>query len=105
MARYWYISIPAALLLCYLGWRLIGYRRERQEAALAAWLAGPPPPLLVPSRFTEAWFRDNVPSLHPGQVPPLIEALGHRGWTEHKIVARVGPYLQANPFMPRDTGS
>ena len=33
------------------------------------WLAGPPPPLVLPGRFTENWFASHVPSMHPGQVP------------------------------------
>jgi hypothetical protein len=79
--------------------------REREAAAAAAerrrqaelehqrWLDSPPPPLVVPGRFTQRWIVENVPALHPGQIPPLMDELKSRGWTDEKIALRVVPYL------------
>lgn len=57
------------------------------------WLEGPPPPLQLPGRFTQTWIARNVPELHPGQVPVLLEELRRRGWSEPDIERRVAPYL------------
>jgi hypothetical protein len=83
-------------------------QRQAEQAAVAErarletqhrWLKGPPPALQVPGRFTENWFAANVPSLHPGQVPALLEELHERGWTDQRIDKRVRPYLSRNPFL------
>jgi hypothetical protein len=72
--------------------------REREaQAEYQRWLSGPPPTLVVPSRFTDRWFAENVPQLHPGQVPTLIGELRARGWKDDRISQRVGPYLDLNP--------
>lgn len=75
--------------------------RAKQEteraAAHEAWLAAPAEPLILPSRFTDRWFEENVPTLHPGQVEPLLTELRARGWTEPRIEQRVGPWLKMNP--------
>jgi hypothetical protein len=68
-------------------------QRRQAELAHQQWLASPPPPLLVPGRFTQRWIAENVPSLHPGQVPALRKELRARGWTDDKIALRVEPYL------------
>lgn len=70
---------------------------EARARAEQAWLAGPPPALRVPGRFTDKWFAENVPGLHPGQVPVLLEELRDRGWTDERIARRVQPYLLRNP--------
>jgi len=79
--------------------------RRRHQAALVRaaaeerrWLASPPPPLTLPGRFTENWLAANVPQLHPGQVPVLMEELHDRGWTDERIERRVAPHLARNPF-------
>lgn len=72
------------------------HREERHRQAQAAyeqWLASPPPPLQAPARFTQSWIANNVPSLHPGQVPALLAELRSRGWTDEKIAMRIRPYL------------
>jgi hypothetical protein len=67
---------------------------ERQaELARQAWLQSPPPPLPVPGRFTQRWIEENVPYLHPGQGPVLMDELHARGWKDERIVQRVAPYL------------
>jgi hypothetical protein len=103
--KHWYISIPALIALGYVGYlamkaedRRREEARKREAAALKAWLAGPPPPLPVPGRFTTNWFAANVPSLHPGQIPVLLTELQARGWTQEKIATRVMPYIQSNPY-------
>jgi hypothetical protein len=68
-------------------------RRQRARAAFAEWLAGPPPGLQMPGRFTAKWIAENVPTLHPGQVPVLIEEMRRRGWSTADIERRVAPYL------------
>jgi len=68
-------------------------RVEQERAAREAWLAGPPPPLSLPSRFTQQWLEEHVPSLHPGQVPVLLREMRARGWTEQRIADRVRPLL------------
>lgn len=70
---------------------------EARAKAEQAWLAGPPPILYVPGRFTDKWFAENLPGLHPGQVPVLLEELHDRGWTDDRIERRVRPYLLRNP--------
>jgi hypothetical protein len=69
--------------------------REEQKARTAyeEWLAGPPPFLQMPGRFTQNWIAQNAPGLHPGQVPVLKEELRRRGWTDGDIERRVAPYL------------
>ena len=68
-------------------------RRQRARAAYAEWLAGPPPALEMPGRFTAKWIAENVPTLHPGQVPVLVEEMRRRGWSAADIERRVAPYL------------
>lgn len=77
-------------------------QRAREQAAERArqariaheqWLAGPPPPLQLPGRFTQTWIAQHVPHLHPGQVPVLIAELRRRGWTDPDIDQRVTPYM------------
>lgn len=63
------------------------------ELAYQQWLASPPPPLVFPGRFTQNWIQQNAPLLHPGQVPPLLEELRARGWTEARITRCVRPFL------------
>jgi hypothetical protein len=68
--------------------------QERQRVeAYRRWLEGPPPPLSLPGRFTQNWIAENVPQLHPGQLPVLMEELQARGWTEARIAQRVIPYV------------
>ena len=102
--KYWYVVAPLALLIIVLG--IATARRNavrREEAAVAAaeahqqWLAGPPPPLTVPSRFTDKWFASYVPTLHPGQIPVLLDELRRRGWGDDQIALRVQPYIAQNP--------
>ena len=57
--------------------------RERQRAeAYRSWLDSPPEPLRLPARFTQTWLEENVPLLHPGQVPMLMDEMRARGWTD-----------------------
>jgi hypothetical protein len=70
-----------------------GRAREQQRADHARWLAAPPPPIQFPSRFTQNWIMENVPTLHPGQVPMLLAELRARGWTDGRIQRRITPYL------------
>jgi hypothetical protein len=75
-------------------------RRADERARLAAeahaaWLAGPPPLLVLPGRFTQNWIAENVPQLHPGQIPVLIEEMHRRGWSDADIARRVRAYLPA----------
>jgi hypothetical protein len=104
--EYWYVTLP---VLCLLGWLVVVLRRNAtkcaaegrrvEQEAYRAWLAGPPPTLLVPGRFTDAWFARNVRDLHPGQIPTLIHELHSRGWTDDKIAVRVHPYIRENPHV------
>jgi hypothetical protein len=68
-------------------------REQHAQAAHAAWLASPPPPLELPGRFTQNWVVQTVPQLHPGQVRVLLEEMRRRGWSEADITRRVRPYL------------
>lgn len=70
-----------------------GERARRARTAHEQWLAGPPPPLQLPGRFTQTWITQHVPHLHPGQVPVLLAELRRRGWTELDIDQRVTPYM------------
>jgi hypothetical protein len=83
--------------------RLLAERQAEEAAARAEsqrkWLAGPPPTLLVPARFTDKWFAEHAPYLHPGQVPALMQELHERGWTDDRIDRRVRPYLLKNPYL------
>lgn len=89
--KYWYVAIPVAALVV---WLLVASRKQA-AARHAAWLAGPPPPLHFPGRFTVNWFRANGPGLHPGQVPMLLAELRRRGWSSSDIEQRATPYLPA----------
>jgi hypothetical protein len=77
---------------------------EAKAKAQREWLHGPPPTLYVPRRFSEDWFADNVPKLHPGQVPTLLAELRARGWTDQRIGQRIARYLAANPFYEHEVG-
>lgn len=59
---------------------------EAQAVAQREWLEGPPPPLQVPTRFSETWFANHVPKLHPGQMPALTSELRARGWNDQRIM-------------------
>ena len=107
--EYWYIVVPVLVVVLVMAVAGSNQKKQREaERAAAAeqarvqaqrrWLEGPPPVLHMPGRFTENWFAANVPSLHPGQVPPLLEELHERGWTDQRIEKRVRPYLLRNPF-------
>jgi hypothetical protein len=72
---------------------------DARAKARQAWLDGPPPTLRVPGRFTDKWFAENAPQLHPGQVPVLMTELHERGWTDDRIARRVRPYLLKNPYF------
>lgn len=115
LIKWWFIVAPVAVLLAVLIFFGVKSRNERQRQAEAdrlaeaerlrvlraeeqrraheAWLAGPPPPLSMPGRFTQNWIQANVPRLHPGQVPALIRELRSRGWSDDRIDERVAPYL------------
>lgn len=61
---------------------------------LESWLNASPPPLDLPGRFTQNWFRENMSSVHPGQVPTLLDELASRGWSRDDIDRRVMPHLE-----------
>jgi hypothetical protein len=101
-----YAGAAASLLtIAFVALRPVGTRYLRHAAERAAeeerqlaqahrqWLEAPPPFLTLPGRFTENWIANNVPLLHPGQVPILMDELRARGWTEARIAQRVTPYL------------
>ena len=71
----------------------------KAERAREQWLHDPPPDLELPGRFTDRWFEENGPALHPGQIPILIDELYERGWTDERIERRVEPYLEQNPYF------
>jgi hypothetical protein len=107
--EYWYIVVPVLVVALVVAAASSNQKKQREveQAATAErarleaqhrWLEGPPPALQVPGRFTENWFAANVPSLHPGQVPALLEELHERGWTDQRIEKRVRPYLLRNRF-------
>lgn len=45
-----------------------------------------------PKRFTDAWFRRNVPAMSHSEVRALLQELIARKWTDAEITARVEPY-------------
>lgn len=45
-----------------------------------------------PKRFTDAWFRDNVPLMSAAEVESLVSELARRNWTAPDLEARVYPY-------------
>jgi hypothetical protein len=87
--KYWYVTIPLAIVFALV----IRGMRSRKRQQYQAWLAAPPPSLVVPGRFTQNWIASNVPHLHPGQVPPLIDEMQRRGWSDTDIQRRVRPYF------------
>jgi hypothetical protein len=68
-------------------------QRRFEAEAFQRWLDSPPPPMAFPGRFTQNWLAENVPYLHPGQVPMLMAELRARGWSDARINQRVAPYL------------
>jgi len=106
--KYPYVGVPALVAMGALVVWLVkvvrkGQRKAEREAldAERRWLAGPPPTLMVPGRFSDAWFATYVPRLHPGQVPALFDELRERGWSEDKLAVRVEPYIELNPYLAR----
>jgi hypothetical protein len=92
IVTYWVYKLLAGGVLLLIA-VLVLYARARRaaEAENAAreeyrtWYEGPPPPLTLPGRFTETWFSNHLPNLHPGQAPMLLDALRARGWSDDKI--------------------
>jgi hypothetical protein len=68
-------------------------RKRQQAEAYRRWLDSPAEPLIFPARFTQTWLEENVPQLHPGQVPMLTDEMRARGWTDARIQQRVAPYV------------
>jgi hypothetical protein len=114
--EYWYVALPI-LALFILGAMLsagadsklkeqraleeAAGRREAEAQRLSAqqaWLKGRPPPLVPPGRFSETWFAENIPKMHPGQIPMLFVALRSRGWSDDKINERLAHHLARNEF-------
>jgi len=87
--HFWYVGV---LVVCVL---LIWYVRGAPNRAVRheRWLAGPAPPLPLPSRFTQNWIAVNVPHLHPRQLETMLAEMRARGWTEADIQRRVSPHL------------
>jgi hypothetical protein len=129
--KYWYVWVPVSLvILLFSAWESQRNRRRRAEqdvveqvereaeaerrrelvasreieeaARVKAWLAAPPPQLAIPTRFTEAWLAQRVPTMHPGQVPELRTALRSRGWSEVKVDVRLSSHLARNPYITDD---
>jgi hypothetical protein len=75
-------------------WGVIERRAaERQRQAVLAhqgWLESPPPPLQLPARFTQSWIEENVPYLHPGQVPGLGSVVKSDGATPARRLRPAG---------------
>lgn len=106
VVAYWYIALPVALVSAVIAYlvhrndqRRLVEAQEAHAAQQQAWLAAPPPPLALPTRFTERWFENNVPYLHPGQVPRLMDELRARGWKDDRIQQRVGLFLGRNKYL------
>jgi hypothetical protein len=110
IVTYWYIAVPvllflgAAVALLAKAGAKANAEKAAQEAAAREraqqeWLAGPPPALLLPARFTDKWFAEHAPHLHPGQLPILFKELHERGWPDDRIARRVNPYLLRNPHL------
>jgi hypothetical protein len=79
--------------------KLARTQAEAHAEAQRKWLQSPAPPLVVPLRFSEQWFAANIPRMHPGQIPVLVEEMHARGWTDQRIAQRIGRYLAVNPFL------
>jgi hypothetical protein len=47
----------------------------------------------MPSRVTDAWLREAVPTLTERGLATLVEELRRRGWTEAELARRVYPYV------------
>jgi hypothetical protein len=93
-----YIAAAVLLLLASVPfWGVIRRRAaERQRKAVLAhqrWLESPPPPWELLARFTDRWIKENVPHLHPEQVPVLIDEMNARGRNDERIARRVWPCL------------
>lgn len=97
--EYWYVVAPALVVgvVAFIASLRIG--RKRAVARTQAWLAAPAPTLTVPRRFTDKWFAEHAPALHPGQVPALMQELHRRGWTDSRIAQGVVPHLRRNPYV------
>jgi hypothetical protein len=68
---------------------MLAQRREELALEHQEWLDGPPPPFHPPGRITQTWLEDNVPDMHPGQIPMLVTEMKARGWNEDRIAQRV----------------
>jgi hypothetical protein len=80
-------------------------QRARQEKARREaherWLNSPPPSFRPPPRFTQTWLEANVPRLHPGQVPMLLDELRARGWNDARIEQRIQHLLPKSSTVSR----
>lgn len=94
--EYWMYVVPIAVVLTVGAILVARDNRRRAEKRHQAWLAGPPPPLEFPGRFTQTWFVKNGSYLHPGQIPILFRELRRRGWTDEDIATRAAPYLPSS---------
>ena len=61
-------------------------RRQNNVVRMARMLAQDNPnTLILPSRFTERWFAENLPNMTPGQRRSVATALKDRGWSAERI--------------------
>jgi hypothetical protein len=47
----------------------------------------------MPSRVTDAWLREAVPTFTENGLATLVEELRRRGWTDAELARRVYPYF------------
>lgn len=51
----------------------------------------------LPTRITQRWIEDTVPSLGAAELEAVLAAMRQRGWSERDLIERVYPFVASKP--------
>ena len=51
----------------------------------------------LPSRITQRWIEDTIPSLGTEELEAVLAGMRQRGWSERDLIERVYPFVASKP--------